>query len=83
MAFVHHLTGHDPEVLRQEILNYFQMTRDYPDDLSDLARDLPCQRPLRGTLLRYHRTPDGFEMSFRDWLVTYVGSESAEMRGYK
>jgi hypothetical protein len=49
----------------------------YPDDLSALSARLPGRRLLRPTLLDYERTPAGYTLRFRDFLVEHRATESS------
>ncbi len=44
---------------------------------------LPGDRLLRASLLIYRRTPEGYELSFSDWLVTHRATETDAFTAWK
>lgn len=65
------------EMIRVSLARFRTEHGGFPDDLDQLGlRDLPGERWLRGYLLAYRRTPDGYELGFSDWLVAHRATES-------
>lgn len=57
-----------------------------PSSLADLdSTDIPpCDRPLRGTLLRYRRTgPASYQLTFADWMTSWYGDEQGPIGPHK
>ena len=65
------------EIVRVALQQYQAQYDEFPENLRDLRlHDLPGRRWLRGTLLSYQRTLEGYELSFSDWLVTQRATET-------
>ena len=65
--------------VHEQIVAFKTANGRYPDDLGELSGKVPCQRPLRGSLLSYATTGTGFTLEFHDWLVTHEGNEQHGM----
>lgn len=65
--------------IRDEIVAFKSAHGRYPGELTELSGGVPCQRPLRGSLLSYATTASGFTLQFNDWLVTHEGNERRGM----
>jgi len=64
------------ETVRDRLAEYRSTHGFFPGELSELPGKLPCQRPLRGTLLEYApRGRDSYGLHFGDWLVTHEATE--------
>jgi hypothetical protein len=55
----------------------------FPESLSQLQGFGLCGRVLRPTLLEYKKTGNGYELSFKDWLVEYKANESEPFMAHK
>ena len=64
------------ESVRPLLRDYKRRHGEFPGSLSKLGAALPCQRLLRGTLLAYEPSGDGYDLYFGDWLVTHSASDS-------
>lgn len=65
------------ERVREALAEHRATTGRYPEQLEELTSSVDlCERPLRGSLLRYQRTPSGYEIAFSDWLITHSATAS-------
>jgi hypothetical protein len=72
------------ESVRVSLSRFHLKHGEFPTSLDQLARgDLPGRRWLRGSILVYRPTPDGYELSFSDWLVTHRATERAPFAAQK
>lgn len=67
------------EPFRRTILDYAAVHGLYPSSLSELRTAVPCNRPMRGTILAYSPRQNGFSLEFSDWFVSHTGSEREPM----
>ena len=72
------------ETVRVALGEYFSDNGRYPQALDSLQmEDSPGGRFLRGSILRYKVTGEGYQLSFGDWLVTHVATDSLPFTAYK
>ena len=72
------------EAVRVSLARFEARNGRFPQALDRLARrDIPGQRWLRGTVLAYERTSQGYELSCSDWLVTHQATESTAFAAQK
>lgn len=71
------------EAIRQALADHKARTGSYPDQLSQLPGPLPGGRILRPSLLEYQRTATGYQISFRDWLVSHSATEAQPFTPHK
>lgn len=71
------------EYVRYVLSDYKKKHREYPVTLEEIGVGGLCSRPLTGTILKYEKTEDGFELSFRDWLYEHVATEKGTFKGNK
>ncbi len=55
----------------------------FPRLLTDLKWNLPGKRFTRKNLLNYTPTEDGYKISFEDWLIVHIATESDEFLAHK
>jgi hypothetical protein len=65
--------------VRDQIVAFRSARGRYPEQLRELPDTVPCQRPLRGSLLSYTPSGNGFRLEFHDWLVRHEGNEQHGM----
>jgi len=70
------------ETVRKDLADYRDRTGAFPATLAAMEKPLPGHRLLRGSLLEYRQKGDGYELSFRDYLVSHhaTSSDSFEAR---
>lgn len=71
------------EEVRVSLSLYRRAIGRYPTSLSELGTPVPCRRLLRGTLLQYEPSAEGYSLWFRDWLVTHEATESHGFGAHK
>ncbi len=74
------------EDIRQDLEAYKKSFGTYPDTIKSLEvtdPGLSGKVLLRGNILDYKKTPSGYEISFRDWLVTHTATESKVFRAFQ
>ena len=72
------------EAVRVSLARFEARNGRFPQGLDRLAhRDLPGRRWLRGTVLAYRSTAQGYELSCSDWLVTHQATESTAFAAQK
>jgi hypothetical protein len=72
------------EDVRAALLLFREARGRYPDRLAELPGiRIPGQRWIRPGLLHYRATSTGYDMYFRDWLVTFDASEGRGFGGRK
>ena len=72
------------EAVRVSLARFEARTGRFPHGLDRLSRrDIPGQRWLRGTVLAYRPTSQGYELSCSDWLVTHQATESTAFAAQK
>lgn len=71
------------ERVRDYLADYKRHSGDFPESLAQLGRGLPCQLVLPPQLLRYERTDTGYTLTFRDWLVSHIATESQPFTAIK
>jgi hypothetical protein len=71
------------EEVRGRLGEYQRANGRYPERLAQLHGPTPCGRVLRPTILEYARTPDGYVLSFRDWLVEHSATGSTSFHAHK
>jgi hypothetical protein len=68
------------EEVRQALDDHRSATGRYPESLEELdAFELPGRRFLRGSLLRYSRTEDGYLLWFRDGRFRFTATHEREL----
>ena len=74
----------DGELVREALSGYYKEHQFYPEDLDTLGMEkLPGRRVLHGSVLQYETTNSGYDLSFSDWLVSHVATESSPFTAYK
>jgi hypothetical protein len=68
------------EEVRAALAEHKSRTGRYPASLHELGSAMPGARVLRGNILVYQPHPDGYALSFSDWLVTHSATERGEWR---
>ena len=71
------------ESLRQDLAHYKHQHGHYPAELDEVHTAVPGELLLRPGLMYYQRTANGYELSFRDWLMSYSASESKPFEAHK
>lgn len=71
------------EEVRLALAEYRAAHRAFPQSLGELERPLPCGRVALPNLLQYRPTPAGYQLSFGDWLVEHVATESQAFEAHK
>jgi hypothetical protein len=66
------------EQVRIALAQHKLRTGRYPASLQELGSAIPGTRVLRGNLLVYEPTTNGYALSFSDWLVTHSATEHGE-----
>ncbi|MDX2000730.1 MAG: hypothetical protein SF066_23655 [Thermoanaerobaculia bacterium] len=74
---------HDGERVREKLERHRQQNGAYPGDLAELGPGIPGDLLFSRPLLRYQRTPTGYELVFRDALVTHRATESKPLQASK
>ena len=71
------------ETVRIHLAAFYQTHGVYPDRLDQIPQTIPGRRFLRGSLLRYQKTAEGYDISFGDWLVSHHGSAAQPFLAHK
>jgi len=71
------------ENVRSALHEYRQRNGSYPDALAQLEGDVLCNRRSRPSILVYKKTETGYELSFGDWLIEHVASDTAAFMAHK
>lgn len=71
------------ERVRQELENFHAVHRIYPEKLSDIQARLPGERWLRANIMEYKKTETGYDLQFRDFLITHMANERSGFTAYK
>lgn len=71
------------ELIRGKLSNYKVTNGEYPDELKDLNKPLPCSRCLRGTILKYESTGSSYKISFEDWLMEHSATDKKPFMAHK
>lgn len=73
----------EAEAVRSRLHEYYTQHGAYPQSLNQLKMQIPCQRYTRGSILDYTITESGYNLSFRDWLVEHIATESETFMAHK
>jgi hypothetical protein len=72
------------EDLRNALAQHYGRAAHYPQSLDELPPSTPrCERPLKGSILRYELTDAGYRLSFSDWLVSHEATEAQPFMAHK
>ena len=72
------------ELVRTALSEFYRETGGYPEELPSLGlRRIPGGRFLRGGILDYDSTGEGYSLRYGDWLVSFVATESTPFTGFK
>jgi len=72
------------ESIRVALHEFYGKNGRYPVDLASLhLQRVPGGRLLRGGILNYTRTGEGYSLNFGDYMVSYVATESTPFLGAK
>ena len=71
------------EPVRTLLARHRSRTGQFPQSLSDLESRLPGRLTLPPGYLHYRRTPQGYALGFRDWLVEHRATESEPFLAFK
>lgn len=74
------------EAIRKDLGLYKETYKKYPQEIEELVAvnaDFPGELLLRGSILNYHRTTTGYEISFRDWLVIHSATETEKFHAFQ
>ncbi|MBK1790050.1 type II secretion system protein [Persicirhabdus sediminis] len=66
----------DGELVRNHIQKFYITNGRYPEKLSELNTQLPGKLIIRGNIMDYKKTNEGYSLLFEDWLITHTASES-------
>ena len=56
----------------------------YPAALHEVYEQrVPCSRAVLGSILRYQRVDDGYELRFSDWMITHEATAEEPFAGWK
>lgn len=71
------------EEVRTLLKNFYENKNQYPESLSELKQPLPCGRITRPTILNYEKNKTGYLLTFKDWLIEFMATESNAFIAYK
>jgi len=73
----------DGEKVRAALHHYKSENGTFPMSLDQLGVELPGKRFTRKNLLYYSLSEDGYNISFKDWLIVHRATESEKFLAYK
>lgn len=71
------------EVVRKQLSEFYQINQQYPEQLSQTQSPQLCKPIFHGSILNYHKTANGYWLSFDDGFVEHLASESTEFIAHK
>jgi hypothetical protein len=74
---------HDAGKVRSALHQYKGRNGNFPKSLDQLEIELPGKRFTRKNLLSYSLTESGYKISFEDWLIVNIATESEEFLAHK